>query len=90
MSSWQADHPKLQIKLYKDREEMRRINPGLVWAEAFYREPYCRAYFAADEINPYHWMLHESVHQLNHEVAHVEASQMAGRRACRIFIDAVA
>ncbi|MDR3460406.1 MAG: DUF1570 domain-containing protein [Verrucomicrobiae bacterium] len=72
VSGWQADHPKLQIKLYKDRDEMRRINPGLGWAEAFYRPPCCRAYFAADEINPYHWMLHESVHQLNHEVAHLK------------------
>jgi hypothetical protein len=43
--------------------------PGLDWAEAFYREPYCRAYFSAGELNPYHWMLHESVHQLNHEAA---------------------
>lgn len=72
VSGWQRDHPPLQIKLYKDRDEMRRINPGLGWAEAFYREPYCRAYFAADEINPYHWMLHESVHQLNNEVAHLK------------------
>jgi len=71
VSGWQSGHPKLQIKLYKDRDEMRRINTGLGWAEAFYREPYCRAYFAADEINPYHWMLHESVHQLNREVAHL-------------------
>jgi hypothetical protein len=57
------------VKLFKDRAEFRRVNPGLGWAEAFYREPYCRAYFSAEEANPYHWMLHESVHQLNHEVA---------------------
>ena len=50
---------------------MRQVNPGLGWAEAFYREPYCLAYFSAAEVNPYHWMLHESVHQLNHEVAHL-------------------
>jgi hypothetical protein len=41
-------------------------------SEAFYREPYCRAYFSASEVNPYHWMLHESVHQLNHEMAHLK------------------
>ena len=33
--------------------------------------PYCLAYFSAGEKNPYHWMLHESVHQLNQEVAHL-------------------
>ncbi len=72
VSGCQHEHPRLQLKLYKDRAEMRRINPSLGWAEAFYREPYCRAYYSADEINPYHWMLHESVHQLNHEVAHLK------------------
>ncbi|HEU0008684.1 MAG TPA: hypothetical protein VFT34_02600 [Verrucomicrobiae bacterium] len=65
-------HPRLQVKLFKDRTEFRRVNPGLGWAEAFYREPYCRAYFSAGESNPYHWMLHEAVHQLNHEVAHLQ------------------
>ena len=62
----------MQLKLYKDRAELRKINPGLGWAEAFYSPPYCRAYYSADEINPFHWMLHESVHQLNHEVAHLK------------------
>jgi hypothetical protein len=69
LPQFQHDHPKLKVKLYRDRSEFRHINPGLGWAEAYYREPYCRAYFSPDEINPYHWMLHESVHQLNHEVA---------------------
>ena len=72
MAQFQRDHPRLKVKLFKDRAEFRRVNPGLGWAEAFYREPYCLAYFSADEINPYHWMLHESVHQLNREVAHLE------------------
>lgn len=62
---------KLQVKLFKDRAEMRRINPGMGWAEAFYLAPYCRAYYSDAEINPYHWMLHEATHQLNHEVAHL-------------------
>jgi hypothetical protein len=61
----------LKVKLFKDRAEFRRVNPNLGWAEAFYREPYCRAYFSASELNPYQWMLHESVHQLNREVAHL-------------------
>ena len=72
VNGFQRTHGKLQIKLYRERAEMRRVNPGLDWAEAFYRKPFCHAYFSAEEINPYHWMLHECVHQLNQEVAHLE------------------
>jgi len=72
LPQFQRQHPKLKVKLFKDRDEFRWINPDLGWAEAYYREPYCRAYFSAAEINPYHWMLHESVHQLNREVAHLK------------------
>lgn len=72
LESFQNVHPKLKVKLFKDRAEFRWINPNLGWAEAFYRAPYCRAYFSAAETNPYHWMLHESVHQLNHELAHLK------------------
>ncbi len=75
VNGFRRTHLQLQIKLFKDRAELRRVNPGLGWAEAFYREPFCRAYFAADENNPYHWMLHEAVHQLNHEVAHLQLAQ---------------
>ena len=71
LDGFQREHPKLKVKLFKDRTEMRRVYPALGWAEAFYRKPYCLAYFSANEINPCHWMLHESVHQLNREVAHV-------------------
>ena len=71
LRGFQPLHPKLKIKLFKDRAEMRRINPGLGWAEAFYRAPYCLAYYSVSEINPYHWMQHEAVHQLNCEVAHL-------------------
>jgi hypothetical protein len=69
LPQFQHKHPKLKVKLFKDRAEFRRVNPGLGWAEAFYRRPYCRAYYSAEENNPYHWMLHEAVHQLNEEVA---------------------
>lgn len=65
-------HPKLKLRLYKDRAEFRRINPGAGWAEAFYFRGLCQAYFSEAEINPYHWMLHEAVHQLNREVAHLD------------------
>lgn len=67
-------HPsdKLKMLLYRDRDEMRWINPGLGWAEAFYQKPYCRAYYSVGESNPCQWMLHEAVHQLNEEVAHLD------------------
>ena len=68
-------HPSLRMKLYKDRKEFRRVNPGVDWAEAFYRHPYCQAYYSEAEVNPYHWMVHEAVHQLNNEVAHIDPAQ---------------
>ena len=37
LDGFQHEHPKLKVKLFKDRAEFRRINPGLGWAEAFYR-----------------------------------------------------
>jgi hypothetical protein len=75
LDGFRRDHPKMQVKLFKDRKEFRRVNPGLGWAEAFYREPYCRAYYSDKEVNPHHWMLHESVHQLNHEVAGLDLAK---------------
>jgi hypothetical protein len=62
-------HPKLKVKLFKDRREFRRCNRVWGWAEGFYRKPYCYQYYSADELHPYHWMMHEAVHQLNEEAA---------------------
>ena len=75
LPGFEARHPRLQLNLYKDRNEMRSIHPSTGWAEAFYSKPYCHAYFAANETNPYHWMLHESVHQLNREAAHLHLAK---------------
>ena len=75
LETFESRHPRLQVKLFKDRDEFRRINPGLGWAEAYYRAPYCRAYYSAREVNPFHWMLHEAVHQLNHEAAHLNLAK---------------
>jgi hypothetical protein len=47
LPQFQPAHPKLRVKLFKDRDELRRVNPGLGWAEAFYREPHCLAYYSA-------------------------------------------
>ncbi len=62
-------HPKLRMKLFKDRDEFRHCNRIRGWAEAFYREPYCHQYYSSGEIHPYHWMMHEATHQLNAEAA---------------------
>jgi hypothetical protein len=62
-------HPKLKVKLFKDRREFRRCNRVWGWAEAFYRKPYCYQYYSADEVHPHHWMMHEATHQLNAEAA---------------------
>lgn len=59
----------LSLVLYRDRAEFKANNRSRPWAEAYYSAPHCFAY-VGDGRNPYHWMLHEGVHQLNNEVAH--------------------
>jgi hypothetical protein len=68
-------HPKLGVKLFKDRSEFRQCNGIFDWAEAFYKPPFCYQYYSADEVNPYHWMMHEATHQLNAEAAHLRLAQ---------------
>jgi hypothetical protein len=75
LPGFKGQHNRLKVRLYRDRKEFRWVNPSVGWAEAFYRPCCCHAYFAADEINPYHWMLHEAVHQLNREVAHLDLAK---------------
>jgi hypothetical protein len=60
---------KLKLILYRDRQEFSAYNTSMPWAEAYYRTPYCHAYYSHGVANPYHWMLHEATHQLNAEVA---------------------
>ena len=64
-----ADRGALNVRLYRDRQQFRRVNPNAGWAEAFYRGDTCHAYYAATGASPYHWMLHEATHQLNSEAA---------------------
>jgi len=78
------DHKKLKIKLFKDRKEFRRCN-RVGWAEAFYKKPYCNAYYSADNSNPYHWMLHEAVHQLNAELAGLKIPKWADEGLAEYF-----
>lgn len=60
---------KLQLVLYRDQRQFKAHNRSRPWAEAYYRPPICYAYYAEGQANPYHWMVHEATHQLNHEVA---------------------
>jgi hypothetical protein len=85
LPTFRRQHPKLKMLLYKDRKEFRWVNPNLGWAEAFYRSPYCRAYFSEKEINPYHWMLHEATHQLNAEVAQLKLAKWLEEGSAEYF-----
>lgn len=55
---------RFAVVLYGSRAEFSRHNRSSPWAEAFYLDPACYAYFDAKALNPYHWTLHEAVHQL--------------------------
>ncbi|MGO1073309.1 DUF1570 domain-containing protein [Lysobacter sp. CA199] len=64
---------RLKLILYRDRAQFSQYNTSMPWAEAYYRKPYCHAYYADRGENPYHWMLHEATHQLNAERAGMAA-----------------
>ncbi|WP_123647754.1 hypothetical protein [Lysobacter enzymogenes] len=64
----QAD-TRLRLILYRDRAQFSAFNTSMPWAEAYYRTPYCHAYFDQGSDSPYHWMLHEATHQLHAERA---------------------
>jgi hypothetical protein len=69
---------KLLLKIYSSRKEFKRANPLSMWAEAFYREPYCHQYIEEESENrPYHWMVHEATHQLNNEISKFRLPQWA-------------
>jgi hypothetical protein len=63
----------LKVNLYRDQQEFRRCNPRARWAEAYYGRGRCYAYRADSDANPYHWLIHEATHQLNHEVTCLDA-----------------
>jgi uncharacterized protein DUF1570 len=60
---------KLILVLYKDRTEFKHNNRSSAWAEAYYLQPACYAYFDSAAENPHHWMLHEATHQLARQVS---------------------
>lgn len=58
-----------RIRLYGDRAEFLANSRSRAWAEAYYADGVCHAYLDPTKPNPYHWLLHEAVHQLNREYA---------------------
>jgi hypothetical protein len=80
-----TEHPRLQLRLFRDRKEFRRCNRLVGWAEAFYRKPYCYAYYSRAEANPYHWMLHEATHQLMREVSNLDPLQWVDEGVATYF-----
>jgi len=60
---------KLRLTLYAHQAQFKANNRSMPWAEAYYLRPICYAYYAQNESNPYHWMVHEATHQLNAEVS---------------------
>ncbi|HEX4973326.1 MAG TPA: DUF1570 domain-containing protein [Steroidobacteraceae bacterium] len=60
---------KLILVLYKDRAEFKHNNRSSAWAEAYYQQPACYAYFDAAAANPHHWIMHEATHQLARQVS---------------------
>lgn len=58
----------LRLRLYATREEFQAHNRSRPWAEAYYVDGVCHAYLDTSKPNPYHWLLHEAVHQLNREL----------------------
>jgi hypothetical protein len=80
-----ASNGPLKLNLFASRAEFRRCHRWLTWEEAFYREPYCHAYFPSDETSPWQWMIHEAVHQMNREVARFELAQWAEEGVAEYF-----
>ena len=57
-----------QIRLYATRDEFKAHSRSRPWAEAYYVDGVSHAYLDPSKPNPYHWLLHEVVHQLNREL----------------------
>ena len=68
LPGFKQEHPLLLLRIYRDRDDFRRINPDASWAEAFYYRGTCHQYIK-DGPSPYQWAIHEITHQLNTDVA---------------------
>lgn len=59
---------KFKLRLYATRAEFQANNRSRPWAEAYYHRGVSYAYLDDSRPNPFHWLLHEAVHQLNREL----------------------
>ncbi len=59
---------KFKLRLYATRAEFQANNRSRPWAEAYYHRGLSHAYLDDTTPNPFHWLLHETVHQLNREL----------------------
>jgi len=59
---------KFKLRLYATRAEFQANNRSRPWAEAYYHRGVSHAYLDDTGSNPFHWLLHETVHQLNREL----------------------
>lgn len=57
---------RFELVLYRNRTEFSAYNRSRPWAEAYYLEPRSHAYPGTGP-NPWHWAMHEVVHQLLRE-----------------------
>jgi len=80
-----TEGPLLHLRLHRSREEMKRLERMPPWAEGMYDDSVCIQYVDGSEPNPYHWTLHEAVHQLNHEVAHLALPGWANEGIACLF-----
>ncbi|MCP4130885.1 MAG: hypothetical protein GY754_07870 [bacterium] len=63
---------KHKLIFYRDKKQFKEYNRASGWAEGYYLYPYCHQYLEPGAKNPYHWMNHEIIHQLNREYAFLE------------------
>lgn len=77
--------PLLHLRLHRSRDEMKRMERMPSWAEGMYDDSVCIQYVNGSEANPFHWTLHEAVHQLNHEVAHLALPGWANEGIACLF-----
>lgn len=57
-----------RLRIYATRAEFQANNRSRPWAEAYYHRGMSHAYLDGTQPNPFHWLLHEIVHQLNREL----------------------
>lgn len=63
-----APAAKFRLRVYATRDEFQANNRSRPWAEAYYHRGLSHAYLDGAKPNPFHWLLHEIVHQLNREL----------------------